>query len=98
MHSDALAAGDGRADRVEVEVVRQGDDDEVDLGVGAQARPSSRRSASIAVTRREGGPALAAGRGARDDPGARHEPQPGHVVVGDEPGSDEPEADLGRHQ
>ena len=42
--------------------------------------------------------ALAAGRGAGHDPGARHVAQPGQVVVRDEPGSDEPEADLVEHQ
>ena len=94
---DALAGRDRGADRLEMEVVGQRDDDEVDVRVGAQAGDRVVRALD-AVATGEVGPASATGGGAGHDPRPGHEPQPRYVVVGDEAGTDHPETDITRHQ
>ena len=81
-----LPAAVGGPDRLEMEVVWEGDDDQVDLGVAAQG--GHRVVGPVdAVAGREGRGPLAAGRGIRDGPGARHVPEAGQVVVRDEAGT-----------
>ena len=94
---DALARSGRGPDRLEMEVVGQGDDDQVDLGVAAQAGHRVVRPRDP-VGGREGRGPRAARAGVRHGPGARHVPEAGQVVVRDEAGPEHPEADLVGHQ
>ena len=78
---DALAGRGRGPDRLEMEVVGEGDDDEVDLGVGAQAGHRVVASARSRGRSRRPRPARRPSPAVRHRPGARHVPEAGQVVV-----------------
>ena len=70
------------------------DDDEVDLGVGADGLDRIERPAAEALG--EGRPPLGAGAEVGDDPDARHVAQAERVELADEPGPEHADPDLAR--
>ncbi len=93
---DALAVPGRQPDRLDVEVVRQRHDDEIDLRIGADGLHRVQRTAAEPSGERLA--ALRPGAPVGGDVDARHVAQAERVELADEPGPQEPDADLACHQ